>query len=263
MPEWIPMPDIEVTDHAGPHGGALNVLGRSSVDGFAYTAVASRTAAEPAPGLRVDAATSTAAAAARRALDVFVAAVVLTCLAPLLLIVALLIKLDSPGSVLFRQRRLGKDMRPFTVLKFRTMRTDSSPEIHSRYIAELARATEAGEESELKKLTDDPRITRLGRILRKLSIDEIPQLANVIAGQMALVGPRPALEYELQHYRATHFLRFAVRPGITGLWQVSGRNRLGFNEMLDLDAEYATTATFSTNVRILARTPIAAVRDAG
>ena len=257
------MPDIDVTDRAGGHTGALNVLRGSGGEGFAYTATgASHTPAEP-PVLHLDRATSTAAAAARRALDVSVAAIVLICLAPVLLIVALLIKLDSPGPVLFRQRRLGKDMRPFTVLKFRTMRSDCSPEIHSRYIAELAQATEAGEESELKKLTDDPRITRVGRILRRLSIDEIPQLGNVIAGQMALVGPRPALEYELQHYRATHFLRFSVRPGITGLWQVSGRNRLGFNEMLDLDAQYATTATFGTNVRILVRTPIAAVRNAG
>lgn len=258
------MPETELTERARGRTSASNAFRRSPRESLTYAGAATGVAeADPVPQLRLEGATAVAAAAARRALDLSVAAIVLICLAPLLLVVAILIKLDSPGPVLFRQRRLGKDMRPFTVLKFRTMRTDASPELHSRFIAELAQATEDGEESELKKLTDDPRVTGVGRTLRKLSIDEIPQLANVIAGRMALVGPRPALEYELKHYRATHFLRFGVRPGITGLWQVSGRNRLGFCEMLDLDAEYATTATFGTNVRILVRTPIAAVRNAG
>lgn len=189
------------------------------------------------------------------------ASLLLLLLVPLLLIVAILVKLDSPGPILFRQRRLGREMRPFTVLKFRTMMPDASSELHSRYIAQLAQGEQGGG-SELQKLTDDPRVTRLGRILRRLSIDELPQLLNVITGRMALVGPRPAIEYELDHYEPAHFARFDVRPGITGLWQVSGRSRVGFREMLDLDAEYAGNASFTTDLKILARTPRAAVRDA-
>lgn len=204
----------------------------------------------------------TASGAARRAFDVTAALLALLCLSPLLLLVALLIKIDSRGPVLFRQRRLGKDMRPFTVLKFRTMYTGASAEAHVRYIAHLAQQRDASSGAELKKLTDDPRVTRVGRTLRRLSIDEIPQLLNVVAGHMALVGPRPALEYELEHYERGHFTRFSVRPGITGLWQVSGRNALGFKDMLDLDAEYAADGNFGTDVRILARTPVAAVKNA-
>ncbi len=199
---------------------------------------------------------------ARRGLDVILASALLLCLLPLLLIVAALIKLDAPGPVLFRQRRLGKGMRPFTVLKFRTMAQNAPSEAHMRYIAQLAQAENGGEVSQLKKLTHDPRVTRVGRTLRRLSVDEIPQLFNVLAGQMALVGPRPALDYEIQYYEPGHFERFRVCPGITGLWQVSGRSSLGFKEMLDLDAEYAATATVGTDLRILARTPGAAFRNA-
>ena len=198
---------------------------------------------------------------ARRVVDVVVAALLLVCLLPVLLIVAILIKLDSRGPVLFRQRRLGKDLRPFTMLKFRTMQADAKADPHIDYIAKSTR-TEDCPCGPLKKLTNDPRITRIGRPLRRLSIDELPQLLNVLAGQMALVGPRPALEYELDYYEPAHFDRFGVRPGITGLWQVSGRSRVAFTEMLDLDAEYARTATFATDVRILVRTPGAAIRDA-
>lgn len=200
--------------------------------------------------------------AARRALDVVLATVLVVCLIPLLLVIAALIKLDSAGPVLFRQRRLGKDRRPFTVLKFRTMRADATPALHMKYVAKLADSEDAGTGLTLKKLTDDPRVTRVGRPLRRLSLDELPQLFNVLAGQMALVGPRPAIEYELAHYEPSHFERFRVRPGITGLWQVSGRSALGFKDMLDLDAEYAIRPSFATDVRILAKTPAAAVKNA-
>lgn len=203
-----------------------------------------------------------AAKLARRALDVLIATLVLLCLAPALLVVAALIKLDTPGPVFFRQRRLGKDMRPFTLLKYRTMGTDATPEAHRRYIAEPIRHESGSGGSPLKKLTDDPRVTRVGRTLRRLSIDEVPQLLNVVAGQMALVGPRPAIDYELEHYEPVHFDRFNVRPGLTGLWQVSGRSALSFNDMLYLDAQYAVRPTFATDLRILARTPGAAIRNA-
>jgi len=212
---------------------------------------------------------------AKRTFDVLVGVVLLAIAIPLMLIVAVAVRMNSRGPVLFKQRRLGRDMQPFTVLKFRTMVTDSSPELHQRYIAELmstepASVVPPGVEGNgngngngtVKKLTEDPRVTRVGRYLRRVSLDELPQLFNVVGGTMSLVGPRPALEYELQHYSPEHFERFSVRPGVTGLWQVSGRNSLGFREMLDLDAKYAQDATLMTDISILARTPVAAVRHA-
>jgi lipopolysaccharide/colanic/teichoic acid biosynthesis glycosyltransferase len=180
-----------------------------------------------------------------------------------MLLAALLIRMDSRGPVFFKQRRLGRDMKAFTVLKFRTMKPEASHELHQRYVAQLARDEGAVSQGNgLKKLTGDPRVTRIGHVLRALSVDELPQLFNVLAGDMSLVGPRPALEYELEHYCQDHFARFKVRPGLTGLWQVSGRSSLGFTEMLELDAVYANEATLSADLKILARTPLAAFRHA-
>jgi lipopolysaccharide/colanic/teichoic acid biosynthesis glycosyltransferase len=198
--------------------------------------------------------------AARRCADLVLSLLLLVLLLPLMLVAALLVKLDSPGPVFFRQRRLGRDRQFFTVLKFRTMLVDAPSQPHQDYIAGLANGRVNG--NGLKKLSADPRVTRVGRVLRRLSLDELPQLLNVLAGSMSLIGPRPALEYELEHYQQHHYARFEVRPGITGLWQVSGRNSLGFVEMLDLDVEYATNGTLSTDLRILVRTPVAAVRHA-
>ena len=168
-------------------------------------------------------------------------------LLPLLLLVALAIKLDSRGPLLFRQRRYARHMRSFTVLKFRTMHDGATAESHRRYIASLA-AGEHDEAPGLKKLVDDPRVTRVGRVLRRFSLDELPQFANVLAGSMSLIGPRPAIAYEVEHYLPHHYERFAVRPGLSGLWQVSGRNTIGFYEMLDLDVEYARNAGFTTDL---------------
>jgi lipopolysaccharide/colanic/teichoic acid biosynthesis glycosyltransferase len=219
---------------------------------------------------------------AKRAFDLVFSTFLVLLLAPVLLVVALAIKLDSRGPVLFRQRRLGRDMQPFTVIKFRTMHPGVSAAAHKAYIAELANGNGHvnghvngnghrngngygngdGNGNGLKKLTADPRVTRVGGILRKLSIDELPQLFNVIGGSMSLIGPRPALSYELEHYDPRHYERFLVRPGMSGLWQVSGRNQLGFNEMLDLDADYAEKCGPVTDARIFVRTPVAMVRDA-
>jgi lipopolysaccharide/colanic/teichoic acid biosynthesis glycosyltransferase len=196
----------------------------------------------------------------KRTFDVASAALALLVLLPLLILIALAIKLDSRGPLLFRQRRYGRGMRPFTVLKFRTMHDGVTADSRRRYIARLA----AGEDEAtgLKKLVDDPRVTRVGRVLRRFSLDELPQFANVLGGSMSLIGPRPAIAYELDHYLPRHYERFAVRPGLSGLWQVSGRNAVGFNEMLDLDVEYARTCSFSTDLRVLLRTPLAMVRGA-
>jgi lipopolysaccharide/colanic/teichoic acid biosynthesis glycosyltransferase len=197
--------------------------------------------------------------AAKRIADVLLAVVLLVALAPVLLVVGIAIRLDAPGPVLFRQERLGRGRRRFTVLKFRTMHDGASPAAHRLYIAELVRA--GGEAAEgLKKLTGDPRVTRVGAFLRRTSLDELPQLLNVVRGEMSIIGPRPALEYELEHYEPEHFARFDVRPGLTGLWQVSGRSTIGFLGMLDLDAEYARTSSLRRDAAILLRTPLALLR---
>lgn len=198
--------------------------------------------------------------AVKRSMDASLASLLLVLFAPVFAIIAVAIKLDSRGPVLFRQARLGRRIEEFTVLKFRTMKFDSSPELHRDYIAQLAAGQ--ADEADLKKLTSDPRVTRVGRLLRRTSLDELPQLVNVLRGEMALVGPRPALEYELEHYQDRHFERFAVKPGMTGLWQVSGRNQVGFTEMLDLDVDYAHKSGFLLDLRILAKTPIAAISGA-
>jgi lipopolysaccharide/colanic/teichoic acid biosynthesis glycosyltransferase len=203
---------------------------------------------------------SAAWAFTKRAFDLTFALTALVVLLPVLLAIAVAIKLDSRGPVLFRQRRLGRDLRRFGVMKFRTMYEDVSPEAHRRYIEQLARV-EAADDEGLKKLVDDPRVTRVGRVLRKLSLDELPQFFNVVAGQMSVIGPRPGLDYELEHYEARHFDRFEVRPGLSGLWQVSGRNRLGFREMLDLDAEYVRRYGPRTDLSIFLKTPRAVVSD--
>jgi lipopolysaccharide/colanic/teichoic acid biosynthesis glycosyltransferase len=195
--------------------------------------------------------------AACRLLDVSVAATALAACSPLLALAAVAIRVDSPGPVLFRQRRLGHRLTPFTVYKLRTMRADTSAEPHRAYVASLidtGRATPPAGDTPLYKLADDDRVTRAGRLLRRWSIDELPQLWNVLRGDMSLVGPRPAIEYEVEHYPPDWFARFAVKPGVTGLWQVSGRNRLTFEEMVRLDVEYAKRRSPALNLRILART---------
>ena len=190
----------------------------------------------------------------KRTIDIVVAAVALTLALPFVVVVAVLIKLDTPGPVFFRQRRYGRGLEPFTIWKFRTMRAGVSSGLHECYIAALAEGIYDADPG-LKKLTNDPRVTRIGRLLRKTSVDEVPQLLNVLRGEMSLVGPRPALRYELDHYAAAHFDRFLVRPGITGLWQVSGRNSLGFTDMLDLDVAYAHGCGARMDATILLRTP--------
>ena len=195
----------------------------------------------------------------KRALDVGLALVLLITLAPLLLVIAVAIRLDTPGPLLFRQQRVGRDRRRFVVLKFRTMHDGVSPAAHRLYIAQLAAGDGAAADG-LKKLTGDPRITRVGAFLRRASLDELPQLVNVVRGEMSIIGPRPAIDYELEHYEPEHFARFDVRPGLTGLWQVSGRNTIDFLGMLELDAQYARTTSPQLDALILLRTPLALLR---
>ena len=196
----------------------------------------------------------------KRVFDVLFATVALTALSPVLALIALAIILDTRGRVLFRQERYGRDRRPFTVLKFRSMHDGVSAEAHRRYIAQLA-TNEDGVGSGLKKLTGDARVTRVGKVLRRTSLDELPQLVNVLRGEMSIIGPRPALPYELEFYAPEHYVRFAVRPGLTGLWQVAGRNEIGFVGMLNLDGEYARSSSARLDAKILLRTPWALIRS--
>ena len=201
---------------------------------------------------------------ARRTLDIGVAAVVLLLMAPVIAVVALTVRLSSPGPVFFRQRRLGRSMRPFTVLKFRTMRADADSALHRDYVRSLI-GTDAPENppDNLYKLVVDPRVTKVGRFLRSWSLDELPQLWNVLRGDMSLVGPRPVIEYEVEQYPDWYLRRFAVKPGLTGLWQVSGRNERTYEEMVRFDVEYAERRSLWMDLRILARTAIVVMRRQG
>ncbi len=189
----------------------------------------------------------------KRLLDVALAVVLLVLTSPILLVAAVLVRSTSPGPVLFRQTRVGRAGEPFCMLKFRTMQTGTSDQAHRDYVRSLL-AGEAEAHDGLYKLEDDPRVTRIGAVLRRLSIDELPQLLNVLKGEMTLVGPRPALPFEAELFPAWAAPRYLVAPGLTGLWQVSGRNRLTMLQGLELDVAYVEQRSFLVDLRILLRT---------
>ena len=201
----------------------------------------------------------------KRAMDIMGSALLLVIFAPILLIIALAIKGSSKGPVLFRQQRIGQHGKPFTFLKFRSMYIGNDPSIHKQYVTQLiaGRAQRnpsndngAGSGAGVYKLTNDPRITRVGAFLRRSSLDELPQLWNVLRGEMSLVGPRPAIPYEVAAYQTWHRRRvLEVKPGITGLWQVTGRCRVKFDDMVRLDLRYAKTWSPWLDIKILLRTP--------
>jgi lipopolysaccharide/colanic/teichoic acid biosynthesis glycosyltransferase len=192
----------------------------------------------------------------KRLLDLAVAMTCLAVLAPLLVLVAALVRLTTPGPALFQQTRLGRGRRPFVLYKFRTMYTGSSDQVHREYVRKLLTQDQppAGGRGGAFKLEHDERITPLGRLIRRTSIDELPQLLNVIRGDMSLVGPRPALPWEADMFDAVYFARFIVPPGLTGLWQVSGRNSLTMRQGLDLDLEYARRQSLALDLWILLKT---------
>jgi len=194
------------------------------------------------------------AAGVRRVRDIAGAVTCLVLLAPVLLAVALAVRLDSPGPALFRQRRVGLGLEPFVLVKFRTMWADSDAARHREYVSSLIDGTPRPVGSGLYKLDGDVRVTRVGRVLRRWSLDELPQLWNVLRGDMSLVGPRPVLDYEVERYPDWYFARFGVRPGMTGLWQVSGRNQRTYEEMVALDVQYAATRSLWGDAVILLRT---------
>jgi len=246
---------------------------------------------------------------AKRVVDVVVSATLLVVLAPLMLVIAVLVKLDSPGPAIFRQARAGAkwtndgtgewETQTFTFYKFRSMRNDADPDLHRAFVTafihhdnermaeiqsmcaktapkaqrafaraflgrrrrnDAARAEQAAME---RKLTQDPRITPLGRILRKTSLDELPQLWNVLKGDMSLVGPRPPIPYEVDEYQPRHMRRLHAKPGMTGLWQVEGRSAVDFEQMVVLDVDYIERQSFWLDLEILLRTPLAVLVGKG
>ncbi len=190
----------------------------------------------------------------KRATDIVVAGVALVLLSPVMLLAALLIKLVSPGPVVFRQVRVGLAGRPFTFLKFRSMSAGNDASVHRRHLADLIHS-----ESPMEKLGGDGRVFPLGRLLRRTCVDELPQLVNVLRGEMSLVGPRPCLPYEAEEYARWHSRRFDLAPGMTGLWQVSGKNLLSFPEMVRLDIAYARMLSPWLDMKILLKTPLTVV----
>jgi lipopolysaccharide/colanic/teichoic acid biosynthesis glycosyltransferase len=192
--------------------------------------------------------------AAKRAVDVIGSLAAIIVLAPVMVVLWCLVR-TSAGPALYRQERLGRGKQPFTLLKFRTMYANNDDRIHRQYVTSLLSDDEAaGGQRGFYKLEDDPRITPAGAWLRRLSLDELPQLVNVLRGEMSLVGPRPVLAWEAEMFRPPHHQRFEVKPGITGLWQVSGRSRLTYQQALELDVEYVRRRSTTLDLAILAGT---------
>jgi exopolysaccharide biosynthesis polyprenyl glycosylphosphotransferase len=194
----------------------------------------------------------------KRTFDFVVSALAIVLLFPLWLLIALLIKIDSKGPVFYTQERVGMDGRLFLLYKFRTMKAGSDSQLHREYqkafIAGRAEANLGDDSKPTYKLLTDPRITRIGKFLRRTSLDEVPQLFNVLSGDMSVVGPRPPIPYEVEAYELWHRKRLDMKPGVTGLWQVSGRNRLPFEEMVRLDLFYIENWSLLLDLKIILRT---------
>jgi lipopolysaccharide/colanic/teichoic acid biosynthesis glycosyltransferase len=231
-------PDPLFQTLAGSHGGRLSLNFKA--------------AGEPDPSA------APASYRLKRTLDLVGAALALIVLSPLMATIALLVRFDSRGPVIFRQTRLGRGGAPFTFYKFRSMAVDADDGRHrefaSRFVAGDLPATSDGASARYK-LRGDPRVTRIGNFLRRSSMDELPQFFNVLKGDMSLVGPRPPIPYEIEHYQTWHLRRIlTTRPGITGLWQVEGRSRVTFNEMVRMDLRYIRQCSLWLDLRILAKT---------
>jgi lipopolysaccharide/colanic/teichoic acid biosynthesis glycosyltransferase len=211
--------------------------------------------AERGDATAVPAARSRPSAGVTRGMDIAVSLIALTALLPVLIVVAVAVRCSSRGPVIFQQRRVGLRGREFTMLKFRTMRTGTDDAAHRAFVrAMLTPGAEAEvARTGLHKLDDD-RVTRLGAVLRRTSIDELPQLVNVLAGSMSLVGPRPVLPWEVELLQPEDLVRFEVKPGMTGLWQVSGRSRLPMDVAFRLDREYVARRSLWLDLKILLKT---------
>lgn len=204
----------------------------------------------------------------KRGLDVLLAGLALAVVSPVFLLFAILIKRSSPGPVFFVQERLGRDGRPFKFYKFRSMVHNSDDAIHRQFAAMFIAGDESGcaasnSGEKVFKLKRDPRITPIGAFLRRTSLDELPQLINIVKGEMSLVGPRPPIAYEIENYQPWHMERLKAVPGLTGLWQVSGRSSVSFDEMVRLDIRYINEWSFSRDLAIIAKTIPVVLRGTG
>jgi lipopolysaccharide/colanic/teichoic acid biosynthesis glycosyltransferase len=205
----------------------------------------------------------------KRAIDITGSVSMLVLCAPLFVGIATAVKFSSTGPVFFRQRRVGRYGKTFTFLKFRSMYVNNDPTVHKEFVTRLIASQTAGAQNQesgasVYKLTDDKRITQVGKFLRRTSLDELPQFLNVLKGDMSLVGPRPPIPYELAAYQTWHRRRLlGVKPGITGLWQVISRSTVQFDEMVRLDLRYASTWTPWLDFKILLRTPLAVIKGTG
>ncbi len=222
-------------------------------------------AATPIPQGRKESISISSYAPAKRALDVIVALGLILLFAPLMLLISIGIRISSSGPILYRQTRIGKDGKPFRMLKFRSMQVKNNPDLHREYVQMLIQQNidprSMGKSS--VKLIGDPRITGVGKYLRKFSLDELPQFFNVLRGEMSMVGPRPSLPYEYEVYSDWHKQRLRVSPGITGLWQVKAHNTVAFDEMVKLDIEYIRTMNLWLDLKIMALTPVEMIRGKG
>lgn len=200
---------------------------------------------------------------AKRAVDIAGSLAAIVTLSPALLLISALIKLTSKGPVLFRQRRIGEAGREFTFFKFRSMFADSDPSIHQEYVRKLI-TQQLTDSNGTYKIQNDPRITAVGKFLRKTSLDELPQFFNVLLGEMSLVGPRPPIPYEMDKYSLWHRRRvYEAKPGITGIWQVYGRSRTTFDEMVRMDLRYVREQSLWLDIKLLFKTPLAVARGKG
>jgi exopolysaccharide biosynthesis polyprenyl glycosylphosphotransferase len=203
---------------------------------------------------------------AKRCIDIVSSAAALVVLSPLLALIALAVKLSSRGSVWHRQARVGVSGKTFTMLKFRTMLENCDPTTHREYVTKLIVGKDVAcvERGAVYKLVNDPRVTPLGKLLRRSSLDELPQLFNILKGEMSLVGPRPPLPYECEQYSSWHWRRvMEVKPGLTGLWQVRGRSQTSFDEMVRLDLQYIQEWSLWLDLKILLQTPSAVLSGTG
>lgn len=209
--------------------------------------------------------------AAKRTLDIGVAIAVLVGLAPLWLFVALAVRITSPGPAIYRAEVAGRHGRPFTYYKFRSMHTDADDDVQRRFRRDFIRSnqpyrverTATGEDRPVYKIVDDPRVTPIGKVIRKLSIDEVPQFLNVLRGEMSVIGPRPPLIWEVKYYQPQHWERLAVKPGISGPAQVRSREGLPFEEMVAIDIDYVRHRSLWRDLGIMLATPFAMLRDNG
>ncbi len=205
--------------------------------------------------------------AVKRAIDVAGSMAAILLFSPIFVVLAILVKCSSKGPILFRQTRVGQYGKKFTFLKFRSMRVNNDASIHKEFVTKFIAGKgekQPGAAGAVFKLTKDPRVTTVGRFIRRTSLDELPQFFNVLFGDMSLVGPRPPLPYEFECYDVWHRTRvFEVRPGITGLWQVNGRSKTNFDDMVRLDLQYARTWSIWMDLKILAKTPKAVMGGEG